>query len=116
MRLTAHTEYATFSSLSVQVQIYPQYHHSKFRLLTLFTFRWLTVTQRRRGFTFVHRIGLCLVCRSGEADPLDISPSASHPAVTSDACEGGNRPEHWLGAVLPAHSQEATSCRTRISV
>ncbi len=77
----SRTEYATFSSLSVHVQIYPQYHRSKFRLLTVFTFRWLTVTQRRRGFTFGHPIGLCLVCRSGEADPLDISPQLHTPPL-----------------------------------
>ena len=81
-----------------------------------FTFRWMGLTRPQRGFTYVRLIGLSLACGSGESELLDITAPASHPAVTSDALGVGNRPEHWPGAVRPAHSLEATSCRTRISV
>src|SRR5215210_2504253 len=77
-----------------------------------FTFRWLGLTRPQRGFTFVRPIGLSLACSSGESEPLDITAPAAYPAVTSDALGVGNRLEHWPEAVLPAHSLDATSCRT----
>ena len=38
--------------------------------------------------------------------------SASHPTVTSDARETGDRPTHWPGFLCRSHSKEATSGRT----
>ncbi len=77
-----------------------------------FTFRWMGLTRPHRGFTCVRPIGLSLACGSGESEPLDITAPASYPAVTSDALGVGNRLEHWPEAVRPAHSLDATSCRT----
>ena len=77
-----------------------------------FTFRWMGLTRPQRGFTHVRPSGLSLACGSGESEPLDITAPASHPAVTSDALGVGNRLEHWPEAVRPAHSLDATSCRT----
>ena len=38
--------------------------------------------------------------------------SASHPTVTSDARETGDRPTHWPGLLYKNPSKEATSGRT----
>ena len=38
--------------------------------------------------------------------------SASHPTVTSDARETGDRPTHWPGLLCRNHSGHATSGRT----
>ena len=71
---------------------------------------WLT--RPRRGFTCVRHVGLPLACGSGGPKLLDIAAPASHPAVTSDALGVGDRFEHEPEAVQPAHSLNATSCRT----
>jgi hypothetical protein len=52
-------------------------HRSEFKTPHPFTFRWVGVTRPQQGFTCVRPVGLSLACRSGEADPLDITPSAS---------------------------------------
>ena len=52
-------------------------HRSEFKTPHPFTFRWVGVTRPQQGFTGVRPVGLSLACRSGEADPLDITPSAS---------------------------------------
>ena len=90
----------------------PHVFHRSETMSHAFTFRWMGLTRPQRGFTCVRPIGLSLACGSGESELLDIAAPASYPAVTSDALGVGNRLEHWPEAVLPAHSLDATSCRT----
>ena len=59
------------------------------------------MTRHQRGFTHVHPSGLSLACRPRTERGPSGFPRASHPAVTSGACQGGNRSQALTRATPP---------------
>ena len=83
-------------------------HHRSIHLFGGCCLRRLT-----RRFMDIHHTDLRLALGLVMATiSIGLFVSASHPTVTSDARETGDRPTHWSGLLYRNHSKEATSGRT----
>jgi hypothetical protein len=71
----------------------------------------ITFTKPQRRFTRFAHPGLLLACGPwAEQGPLGLLPRASHPAVTRDARQGGDRPTRTGPGTTPSTSAEPPQC------